>query len=316
MNALLNVSLPVFGVIFCGYLAAKLRILGPQSTEALNSFVYYFALPALLFIFVARAPVERVFYLPFLAAWGGGLVITFFIMLLVSRVFYADKLGVMTLRAMNAIFANTGYMGIPLVMTAYGQPAALPAIMATVTMSVVFIPLMIMLLEIDRRDEADAAVIARGVAVALVKNPIVIPVALGMLVTAMEIPLPRPLGNLADLLGNAAGPCALFAMGMFSAGQSLRSDIAETSVMTITKLVVHPLITWVLVTRVFEMDHLWAVVTVIVAGLPTGATCFVLAQRYGVFVARTSSVTFLSTLLSVITVSALLAIVKTTIPAT
>lgn len=316
MTALLNVSLPVFGIIFCGYLSARVRILGPQSTEALNSFVYYFALPALLFIFVARAPVERIIYVPFLAAWGGGLAITFILMLFVSRVFYADSLGVMTLRAMNALFANTGYMGIPLVMTAYGEAAALPAIMATVTMSVVFIPLMIMLLEIDRHGKTDSAAIVRGVGMALIKNPIVIPVALGVMVTLTDFPLPLPLANLADLLGNAAGPCALFAMGMFSAGQSLRSGIAETSVMTVTKLIVHPLVTWVLVTRVFEMDHLWAVVTVIVAGLPTGATCFVLAQRYGVFVARTSSVTFASTLLSVVTVSALLAIVKTTIPAT
>ena len=314
MNALPNVSLPVFGVIFCGYLSARVRILGPQSTEALNSFVYYFALPALLFIFVARAPVERIFYAPFLAAWGGGLAFTFIFMLFVSRAVYGDSLGVMTLRAMNAIFANTGYMGIPLVMTAYGEAAALPAIMATVTMS--FIPLMILLLEIDRHGETDPEAIIRGVGTALIKNPIVIPVALGVMVTLAEIPLPLPLANLADLLGNAAGPCALFAMGMFSAGQSLRSGIAETSVMTVTKLIVHPLVTWVLVTRVFEMDHLWAVVTVIMAGLPTGATCFVLAQRYGVFVARTSSVTFASTLLSVITVSALLAIVKTTIPAT
>jgi malonate transporter len=75
MNALLNVSLPVFGVIFCGFLSARLRILGRQSTEALNSFVYYFALPALLFIFVARAPVERIFYAPFLADWVGDLAL-------------------------------------------------------------------------------------------------------------------------------------------------------------------------------------------------------------------------------------------------
>ena len=316
MNALLNVSLPVFGLIFCGYLSAKLRILGPQSSEALNSFVYYFALPALLFIFVSRAPVERIFYAPFLAAWGGGLVITFVLMLIVARVAYGDTLGVMTLRAMNSIFANTGYMGIPLVMTAYGEAAALPAIMATVTMSVIFVPLIIILLEIEQRGETEPAAILSGVAEAVVKNPIVIPVAAGVVVSVTGFSLPAPVANFADLLGNAAGPCALFAMGMFAAGQSLRSGIAETGVMTGAKLIVHPLITWVLVTRVFEMDHLWAVVTVIVAGLPTGATCFVLAQRYGVFVLRTSSVTLASTLVSVITVSALLAVVKTTIPAT
>ncbi len=315
MNALLNVSLPVFGLIFCGYLSAKFRILGPQSSEALNSFVYYFALPALLFIFVARAPVERIFYLPFLAAWGGGLAITFILMLLVAKLIYADGLGVMTLRAMNSIFANTGYMGIPLVMTAYGESAALPAIMATVTMSVVFVPLIIISLEIEKRGETEPAAVLRGVAEALVKNPIVIPVVLGVLVSSLGLSVPAPFANFADLLGNAAGPCALFAMGMFAAGQSLRSGVGETGVMTGAKLIVHPLVTWVLVTRVFEMDHLWAVVTVVVAALPTGATCFVLAQRYGVFVARTSSVTLASTLLSVITVSALLALVNTAIPA-
>lgn len=316
MYALINVSLPVFGVIFCGFLAAKFRVLGPQSSEALNSFVYYFALPALLFIFVARAPIERIFYAPFLAAWIGGLAVTFAVMLLIAWLVYRDSLAVMTLRAMNAIFANTGYMGIPLVMTAYGEAAALPAIMATVTMSVVFIPLVIALIEVDLHKPTHATDIARGVALALIKNPIVVPVAVGAAVSLGGVPVPAPVGNLADLLGNAAGPCALFAMGMFAAGQSLRSGLSETGVMTAAKLVVHPLVTWVLATRVFEMDHLWAVVTVIVAALPTGATCFVLAQRYRVFVARTSSVTLATTLASVITVSALLALVDTVIPAT
>jgi predicted permease len=79
--------------------------------------------------------------------------------------------------------------------------------------------------------------------------------------------------------------------------------------------VVHPLVTWLLVTQVFEMDRLWAMVTVIVASLPTGATCFVLAQRYKVFEARTSSTTLASTALSVLTVSALVALMDTLIPA-
>lgn len=55
MQSLLTVSLPVFGLMFCGYLAGRLRVLGADSSEALNRFVYYFALPALLFVFVARA---------------------------------------------------------------------------------------------------------------------------------------------------------------------------------------------------------------------------------------------------------------------
>jgi predicted permease len=315
VNALLNVSLPVFGVVLCGYLAAKFRLLGPQSSEALNGFVYYFAMPALLFVFVVRAPVEQIFYWPFLAAWGGGFAITFALMALISRLVYRDRLAVMTLRSMNGVFANTGYMGIPLVMTAYGEAAALPAIMATVFLSLVGISLTVALIEIDLRRSAGTTRIARDVATSLLKNPFVIPVFLAVFIQQLGLPVPVPVLRFGDLLGNAAGPCALFSLGMFAAGQSLRSGLGETGLMTLMKLVVHPLVTWLLVTQVFEMDRLWAMVTVIVASLPTGATCFVLAQRYKVFEARTSSTTLASTALSVLTVSALVALMDTLIPA-
>lgn len=316
MNALLNVALPVFGVIFCGFVAAKLKILGPQSSEALNAFVYYFALPAILFIFVARAPVDRIFYWPFLAAWGGGLAITFTMMALISRFYYRDRLAVLTLRSMNGVFANTGYMGIPLVMAAYGDAAALPAIMATVFLSVVCISVMVALIEYDLRRDARAKYIARDVGVALAKNPMIFPVVIGVMIPLFGLQLPASLSFFFDLLGNAAGPCALFALGMFAAGQSLRAGIAETSLITFTKLIVHPFVTWILATRVFEMDHLWAVVTVLVASLPTGASCFVFAQRYQIFVARTSSATLASTIVSIVTVSTLIALMDTVIPAT
>jgi predicted permease len=315
VNALLNVSLPVFGVVLCGYLAAKFRLLGPQSSEALNGFVYYFAMPALLFVFVVRAPVEQIFYWPFLAAWGGGFAITFALMALISRLVYRDRLAVMTLRSMNGVFANTGYMGIPLVMTAYGEAAALPAIMATVFLSPAGNSLTVALIESDLRRSAGTTRIARDVATSLLKNPFVIPVFLAVFIQQLGVPVPVPVLRFGDLLGNAAGPCALFSLGMFAAGQLLRSGLGETGLMTLMKLVVHPLVTWLLVTQVFEMDRLWAMVTVIVASLPTGATCFVLAQRYKVFEARTSSTTLASTALSVLTVSALVALMDTLIPA-
>ncbi|HEY5700602.1 MAG TPA: AEC family transporter [Gammaproteobacteria bacterium] len=316
MNALLNVTLPVFGIILCGYLAAKLKILGPQSSEALNAFVYYFALPAILFVFVARAPIERIFYWPFLAAWGGGLAITFGIMALVSRFYYRDRIAVLTLRSMTSVFANTGYMGIPLVMAAYGDAAALPAIMATVFLSAICISVMVALIEYDLRRDAGATHIARDVGLALAKNPLITPVVIGVMIPVFDLRLPTSVSFFFDLLGNAAGPCALFALGMFAAGQSLRAGIAETSVITGVKLIVHPLVTWFLATRVFEMDHLWAVVTVIMASLPTGASCFVFAQRYQIFVARTSSATLASTMFSIVTVSVLIALMDAVIPAT
>ena len=310
MDALLTVSVPVFGLILCGYLAGYFGVLGTHSSEALNRFVYYFALPALLFIFVARAPLERILYWPFLAAWGGSLVLSFGLTALLARLVYRDRLAVVGLRSMNASFANTGYMGIPLAITAFGEAAGLPAIIATAFMGIVLISLTIALIETDLSTKAGAGGIARDVGLALVKNPLVLSVAAGALVSAFGISIPLPLAKFFDLLSSAAGPCALFAIGLFISGQSVREGLHEAALITAIKLLVHPAIAWLLLATVFEVEPLWATVTILIAALPTGANCFVLAQRYNVFVAPTSATILLSTALSVVTVSLLLILLR------
>jgi len=310
MDALLTVSVPVFGLILCGYLAGYFGVLGAQSSEALNRFVYYFALPALLFIFVARAPLERILYWPFLAAWGGSLALSFGLTALLARLVYRDRLAVVGLRSMNASFANTGYMGIPLAITAFGEAAGLPAIIATAFMGIVLISLTIALIETDLSTKAGAGGIARDVGLALAKNPLVLSVAAGALVSAFGISIPLPLAKFFDLLSSAAGPCALFAIGLFISGQSVREGLHEAALITAIKLLVHPAIAWLLLATVFEVEPLWATVTILIAALPTGANCFVLAQRYNVFVAPTSATILLSTALSVVTVSLLLILLR------
>ena len=72
MNALINIVLPVFGIILTGYLAGRFEALGPESAAALNRFVFYFAVPANLFVFTARAPIDKIFNWPFIGAFIGG----------------------------------------------------------------------------------------------------------------------------------------------------------------------------------------------------------------------------------------------------
>src|SRR5260221_11889206 len=72
MNALINVVLPVFGIILTGYLAGRLEVLGRDSAAALNRFVFYFAVPPALFIATARAPIDKIFNWPFICAFVGG----------------------------------------------------------------------------------------------------------------------------------------------------------------------------------------------------------------------------------------------------
>jgi predicted permease len=54
------------------------------------------------------------------------------------------------------------------------------------------------------------------------------------------------------------------------------------------------------------MDAVWTAATVILSATPVGSTLFVLAQRYGIYVKRTAGVILLSTVFSVLTVSAMM----------
>lgn len=77
--------------------------------------------------------------------------------------------------------------------------------------------------------------------------------------------------------------------------------------MSALKLLVHPAAMWLATTRLFDVDPLWATVAILGASLPVAANVFIIARQYDVYVERASSAILVSTIISVITVSALLA---------
>jgi predicted permease len=300
--------LPVFGLVLCGWGAGRARLVGPESSDALNQFVYYFALPAMLFAAVARGSLSQILDWPFLA----GVVIA---TLACAGLGFALSAWVQggtpqehALRALNASFSNTGYLGIPLVTVAYGAQAALPAAMATVATNVMLFATGLTLLELfDQR----RAGLGRDLALALLatlRSPLIWPIALAIALVALQLTLPVPLMRLADLLAGAAGPGALFALGLFVSRQSMRAGIAAAWPGVLLKLLVHPLLAAAVFYGVLQVDPLWAKVAVVGASLPLGATAFVLAQRYKLLEVETSCSAVLSTALSVLTVSALVAL--------
>lgn len=302
MAPIINVALPVFGIILAGYLSGRFEILGEHSSEALNRFVYWFALPPLLFLAMARVPAEEVFNLPFLAAFAGAAAITFAISFLVGGLMFPNRLAVRTLQGLTAVFANSGYMGIPLFLTAFGPEGTLPAIIATLFNSAFFIGFAVVLIEIDLLRGGSRLKLARDVLLALVRNPLVSAPGLGLLVSLAGLPVPTPLETFCNLLGAAAGPAALFALGLFLVGKPIRAGMREIAWITGLKLVVHPLLTWIIAVPLLGMAPFWAGSAVLLAALPTGALVFTLAQNYGIYVQRASAATLITTIVSVITV--------------
>ncbi len=307
MNAIIDVVVPIFAIIGCGYAVGRIGLMGAASSEALNRFVFYISLPALFFISMARAPVEAVLDWPFIAVFLGGLLVSFALALLLHRIFVDDAPGSGTLHAMSAMFSNTGYMGIPLITAAFGPTGTLPAVIATLCTGTIVMPLCAILLKLATAERSNPVKTAQSAFLAGISNPLVVSAAAGVLWSYFvgTDAMPTALSRVFDLLAATAGPCALFAMGLFMVGRRLSDGWREVAWVTWFKLIVHPAITLALALVIGLPESSFAIAMTL-AALPTGSLVYVLAQQHNIYVQRAVSVIIFSTLVSIVTLSAVL----------
>jgi predicted permease/phosphohistidine phosphatase SixA len=260
----------------------------------------------MLFVAVYRGSLDEILSGYFLAAVIIATLCTALVGYFISRRAQGGDRPESILRGLNGSFANTGFLGIPLVTVAYGERAVLPAALATVATNLFSFAVAIVWLElVINRQRGNALKALGGVA----RSPLIWPIALAVLLVALGIKVPGPVEKLASLLAAAAAPCALFAIGLFVSQLSIRAGVAAAWPSTALKLVLHPALTALLVLWLLPVDPFWAMVAVVCASLPLGATAFVLAQRYKLLEAETSTGAVLSTGVSVLTVSIVMLLV-------
>jgi predicted permease len=303
----LGAVLPVFGLVACGYFAGRVRFVSQASSEALNQFVYYFALPAMLFVAVYRGSLQDILSGWFLLGVVLATLATAMAGFAVSHYLQKAPKTESTLRALNASFANTGYLGIPLVTVAYGERAALPAALATLATNIVSFAAALVLLE--RFANPGKPSVARALS-NVARSPLIWPIALAILLVSLQIRVPLALERFATLLAAAAGPCALFAIGLFVSQLSIRAGVRASWPSALLKLALHPMLMALLAFSILPMDPFWATIAVVCASLPLGATAFVLSQRYRVLEEETSTGAVISTVGSVLTVSLVMALLS------
>lgn len=296
--------LPLFGILVAGYLAGRLRLLPETASAALGRFTFVAAMPTLIFGKLSVVDAAAFFDWPFLGALGGGMLAVYALSFLVARIAFPDTLTAHALHGLTAMFSSTAYIGLPLLLTAFGEAALVPAIIGAVITGVVFFPIAVVLAEIDRGRDTGRIVLSPLLGV--VRNPVLLSTAAGLAVSAAGIGIPAPVATFCDLLGAAFVPCALFSAGLFMVSGSVRGDVREVGWLVFVKLAIHPLITWWLATRVFALEGILPAIAILQAALPADVPVFVLAQHYGTFTARANAVIVWSTALSVLTLSALL----------
>jgi predicted permease len=303
---LFDVLVPVFGVILCGYVLGVRKVLPAEASAGINGFVYFVSFPALLFVVIAKTPPSQIFYLPFFGAWIGGVAIVYLLTAIVSRLLYRDGLAHMGMRALNTTCASTAFVGVPLCTAAFGPDAALPAVLATTLLAIFDLSASILLIETERNAQGRTLVILGNIARALAKNPLMIGSAAGIAVSAAGLQLPVALTRFCDIVGGAAIPCSLVTLGLFFAGRPVLFRSAEVHLLSFIKLVIHPLVTWLLIVFFFPLDARLTAIVVLLAALAPATTVFVIAQRYGIHMQQTASTMLVSTVASIASSAAVL----------
>jgi malonate transporter len=190
-----------------------------------------------------------------------------------------------------------------------GEAAVVPVMVVLAVDLLVFGSLIVILITGSRDGRVSLGVLVT-VGKGLVKNPMIVSIFLGLVWSAMQLPIPDPLNSFLATLGAAATPGALFAIGASLASKSAeRIEVAAW--LSFAKLILHPLAVAFAVIFFIPLDPYTAGVIIAAAALPTAGNVYILAAHYGVAPARVSATILVSTTFSVLTVSGVIAWVGT-----
>ncbi len=306
MLTVLGAVLPLFATILAGAGLARWRRLGDAAVGALNTYVVWLALPALLFDFVAQADWASLDQPAFAIVFGGSAFGIFALSWFASPWLTGRRqsLAHRSLEALTAGYANTAFMGIPLAATLLGPQGLAAAVIASLLTVCALFALSVTLVEVDRGREGPRGQVLRRTVGAVARNPIVAAPVAGALWAVSGLALPLPVSALLKMLGGSATPVALVTIGMFLVQPSGRAGTRELTAALVLKLVGQPLLVAALL-LVVPLDHTHAAAALLLAALPTGTGPFMAARLYGEEVTLSARAMLVGTVLSVGSVSAL-----------
>src|SRR5215468_2120700 len=237
-----DLVLPVFAIIVTGWLAGWLGYISRSLADGLVHFAYNVAMPALLLVTIAQEPARNLLEWRFLLAFGGGSILCFALVFLAVRLGWNRDLASSTIYGMTAAMTNTGFVALPILHAVYGQPAVLPAAVATVFVASVMFPVTVILLEGAKGSGQGpgAAALAEQIAI----NPMVLSTLICLAWAVLGLPIPAPIAAYLNIFASALTPCALFAIGLGLSLEEVRTNLTASLVLAAVKLLIVPVVVY------------------------------------------------------------------------
>lgn len=307
MYAIAQNVFPIFILILFGWGLVRTRVLNADIGDGLGEFVFKVAVPVLLFRTLSQADFHGASPFHLWIAYFSGVAITWAVgHILATRIFGRDaRVGV--LAGVSSAFANNIFIGLPLVERTVGSDG----IVAVSILLAVHLPLM-MVIGTVLMERAEHKVnggqsrgvlnVLRQVGTNLLRNPLVIGLAAGLVVHASGLALPRVLATVVDQITAMAAPAALISLGMALNKYGINGNVRIAIVIAGLKLLLMPGCVW-FACRLLGLSPDWTAALVLTSSVPTGINAWLIANRFGVGHGLAASAISLSTAVGVLSVT-------------
>jgi predicted permease len=311
MVDVLNLALPFFGLIFIGFACGKLKPIPDTALAWMNFFIVYVSLPALFYRILAQTPLEQLGQIDFIVATTLATFWAFGTSFAIGMVIRKGDIGGSTIAGLAGGYGNIGYMGPGLALATLGQAAAVPVALIFCFDNILLFTLVPLLMALAQPRRMSVVAIAVEVIKRVALHPLIIASAAGVLSAAVHFQPPIALDRLMQFLQNAAAPCALFALGVTVALRPLKTMPWEVPFLVAVKLALHPVFVFLLLSLLGPFDQNWVYTAVLMAALPPALNVFVFARQYDTWVEQSSSAVLIGTVVSVVTLTTVMWMVKT-----
>ena len=309
MTTIIATIAPVFLLIALGYGFARTGLMSRAAEAGVTEFVLRVGIPALLFrtMVDARPPGADTLLL-----WGvffGAVGFLWLCSAAITRFLLRRPDEDQPMVAMTSTFGNTVLLGIPIGLAYYGPEAATPmAVITSVHSVLMWLAATLHVEATSKHSTHSLRSLGRELAVNLSTNPIILAIVAGTLWRQTGIGLDGVGRSVVDMLAQAGVPAALFALGLSLRDFSFRGQVPTLTAILGIKLIAMPLIVWALAVHVAQLDPIWTGAAVLFAACPTGVNAFILAKQYGRVENSTSGAIAIGTLISVVTITLMLAL--------
>ena len=310
MSSVITVAFPVFAVIAAGLVAGRMKVASAEDCAALNRFVFRFGFPAALFGLMSGASGLTELDARLAVSYGVAALAIIAAAYALGRAFFALDPQTAGAHSFASTIGNEVFLGRPIALGIEGWARPFVTLMLVEGILVIGVGAALMS---PRDADAKASIFMRAINFVRrpLANPLVAAALAGFLFASLGLTLPGPVRAFFDLAGRAAGPVALFSLGLFFATHRLPpigATLGKSLSIAALKMLALPAAAFAIASLLQIDDASYRGALALFTVTPTAVGAFVMASQYGRYIEETAAAIAVTTALSVLTIGAVLAL--------